>query len=66
MCSSCASKISVLYNKTVWGLMEYAEANRSSPAAAHGRLDEAIEVLRKNGGCSSCITEVERKKASIF
>jgi len=66
MCSGCASKISVLYSKTVRELMEYAEDNRSSPAAAHGRLDEAISLLRNNSGCSSCISEVERKKASIF
>ena len=66
MCSNCASKISVLYNKTARELMDYAEANRGSPAAAHGRLDEAVAVLRSNGGCSSCISEVESKKASIF
>jgi len=66
MCSNCASKISVLYSKTVRELMEYADANRSSPAAAHGRLDEAIAVLRSNSGCGSCINEIERTKSTIF
>jgi len=66
MCSNCSRKISVLYSKTVQELMEYADANRGSPSAAHGRLDAALDVLKRGGGCSSCISEVERKKASIF
>ena len=66
MCSNCGSKISVSYNMTVRDLLNYANANRSSPAAAHGRLDAAIEVLQRNGGCSSCIRELEDTKRGIY
>jgi hypothetical protein len=66
MCYGCGSKISVLYSMTVQQLLDYANENRGSPAAANGRLKEAIEVLQKNGGCSSCIGYLERTMQSIF
>ena len=66
MCSKCGSIISVLYNMTVNELMNYARYNRSSPAAANGRLNEAISVLNRNGGCNSCIREVDDLMRSIF
>ena len=51
---------------SVGELLDYADRNRSSPAAARGRLDAAIEVLQKMGGCDSCIRELENTKKSIF
>ena len=66
MCRRCSNYISVLYNMTVQELLNYAYANRHSPAAANGRLTEAIYVLQKNGGCSSCISELEETMRSIF
>lgn len=66
MCNECGKKISVLYSMSVQELLNYAKVNRSSPAAAHGRLDEGIAVLRKNGGCASCIRTLEDTRKSIF
>ena len=66
MCYQCGQKISVLYNLTVQQLLDYAKANRSGPAAANGRLSEAIAVLQKNGGCGSCIRELEETMRGIF
>ena len=66
MCNNCGKAISVLYSMTVFQLIDYARANKGSPAAAHGRLNEAIAVLQKNGGHSSCISELEALKRSIF
>jgi len=66
MCDDCGRRVSALYGMSVWELLEYANKNRSSPSAAHGRLDAAIEVLQKVGGCASCIRELESTKRSIF
>ena|GEM_PF-6129106 len=66
MCSNCGSKISVLWSMTVQELLNYALANKGSPAAAHGRLDEAISVLLKNGGCGTCIGKLREVKRNIF
>jgi len=51
---------------TVQELLNYALANKGSPAAAHGRLDEAISVLLKNGGCGTCIGKLREVKRNIF
>jgi len=66
MCYDCGKNISVSYGMTVQELLDYAKENKSSPAAAHGRLKEAIEILQKRGGCSSCIRELEDTMKSIF
>ena len=66
MCPKCQEWKSVLYSMSVGELLDYANRNRSSPAAAHGRLDAAIEILQKMGGCASCIRELENTKQSIF
>ena len=66
MCNNCGKKISVLYGMSVQELLNYANANKSSPSAAHGRLKAGIEVLQKHGGCSSCIRKLEDTMKSIF
>ena len=64
ICSSCGSKISVSWSMTVQQLWDYAQS--TDAIAGNGRLNSALEVLRNNGGCSSCIRTIEEKIRTNF
>ena len=64
ICSSCGSKISVLWSMTVQEIWDYAQS--TDAIAGNGRLRSALDVLRNNGGCNSCIRTIEEKIRTNF
>ena len=64
MCSRCGDLISVLHGTNLHNLLDYV--NNDSGAAAMGRLEEILNVLRNNGGCGSCTSMIQERIRNTF